>query len=67
MSGDDLRAAMKKRFEAMSAREWCRLTGCVHSHVIEFMKGKRGPPSDMLEALNMRVDYVKNKRKGTTP
>lgn len=59
MTEDDLRAAMKKRFEAMSLREWCRLTGCNATHVGEFVNGRRGPPNDMLRTLNLRVDYVK--------
>lgn len=62
MSEDDLRSAMKKRFQAMSLREWSRLTGCNATHVGEFMSGRRGPPNDMLRALNMRVDYVKVRR-----
>jgi hypothetical protein len=62
MTADDLRAAMRKRFEAMSMNEWCRLTGTNKAHVSEFMNGKRGPQSDLLRALNMRVDYVKNKK-----
>lgn len=62
MTEDDLRAAMRKRFDAMSMREWCRLTGCHAGHVSEFMRGKRSPQGDLLAALNMRVDYVKNKR-----
>jgi hypothetical protein len=53
---------MRLRFQAMSMREWCRLTGCQVSHVSDFMNGKRSPPGDMLEALNMRVDYVRIKR-----
>jgi hypothetical protein len=66
MTADQLRAAMRKRFEAMSLREWCRLTGCKASHVSEFVNGKREPPSDLLRALNMRVDYVKNHRRSPT-
>lgn len=62
MTEADLRVAMRKRFEAMSMNEWCRLTGVHKGHVSEFMNGKRAPQSDMLRALNMRVDYVKNKR-----
>lgn len=62
MSEDDLRALMKRKFEAMSCREWCRLTGCAHTHVSEFVAGKRSlPPSDMLRALNLRVAYVRNR------
>lgn len=59
MTEDQLRAAMKKRFEAMSMREWCALTGCNASHMSDFMNERRGPPSDLLKALNLRVDYVK--------
>lgn len=62
MSEDDLRALMRKKFTAMSQREWCRLTGCTNTHVSEFLHGKRGPPRDMLRALNMRVDYVRNRK-----
>lgn len=62
MTEEQLRQAMRRRFQAMSMREWCRLTGCHATHVSEFMNGKRTPPSDLLKALNMRVDYVKNKR-----
>ena len=63
MTADQLRAAMRKRFTGMTMNEWCRLTGCTKSHVSEFMRGLREPPSDMLRALNMRVDYVKNHRR----
>ena len=62
MTEDDLRAAMRKRFTAMTMGEWCRLTGCNKTHVGEFVAGKRLPPHDMLRALNMRVDYVKCRR-----
>jgi hypothetical protein len=62
MTADELRAAMRKRFEAMTMNEWCRLTGVSKSHLSEFLHGKRGPCSDLLNALNMRVDYVKNRR-----
>lgn len=62
MTEDDLRAAMKKRFEAMSIREWCRLTGCNATHVSEFVRGLRGPPNDLLGALNLEVRYVKLRR-----
>lgn len=65
MSEDDLRAAMKKRFTGISMNEWCRLTGVHKGHCSEFINGKRGPCSDLLQALNLRVDYVKIKR--TTP
>ena len=68
MDQDDLRQAMQRRFEAISLREWCRLTGCRASHVTEFMLGKRGPPSDLLNALNLEIRYVRRYRaKGTTP
>jgi hypothetical protein len=62
MSEDDLRAAMKKRFEALAMREWCRLTDCNVSHVSEFVRGLRAPPNDLLRALNLRVDYVRNRK-----
>lgn len=62
MNEEELRAAMKRRFEAMSIREWCRLTGCNVSHVSEFVSGKRGPPNDLLKALNLSVRYVRNRR-----
>lgn len=61
MTEDDLRADMRKRFTAISSREWCGVKGVKHSHVSEFLAGKRGPPSDLLRALNMRVNYVRNK------
>ncbi len=62
MTADELRAAMRKRFQAMSMREWCRLSGVHYTHLSEFLNGHRGPGTDLLTALNMRVDYVKNKR-----
>ena len=63
MTADELRAAMRKRFEAMTMNEWCRLTGVRKSHLSSFMNGKRdNPPGDLLAALNMRVDYVRNRR-----
>lgn len=58
---------MKKRFEAMSLREWCRLTGCRPSHMSEFVAGKRGPPADLLKALNLEVRYVKRYRRSLSP
>lgn len=64
MSGldtDGLREAMRERFKAMSMREWCKLTGCKASHVSDFLNAKRGPPSDLLQALNMEVRYVKKR------
>lgn len=61
MTEGELRVAMRKRFEAMTMNEWCKLTGCNPAHVSEFVRGLRGAPGDMLKALNMRVDYVKNK------
>lgn len=67
MTADDLRAAMLKRFTGITMTEWCRLTGVHKGHLSEFLNGKRGPCSDLLEALNMRVDYVKNKRRTPTP
>ena len=62
MTEADLRAAMARRFDAMSMNEWCRLTGCAKSHVSEFMNGKKGPPGDMLNALNLEVRYIRRKR-----
>lgn len=48
--------------------EWCRLTGCQKSHVSEFMNRKKGPPSDMLNALNLEVRFVRRKsRQALTP
>lgn len=68
MDEDALRAAMARRFEAMSMTEWCRLTGCQKSHVSEFMNRKKGPPSDMLNALNLEVRFVRRKsRQALTP
>ena len=61
LSDSALRAAMAKRFEAMSMREWCRLTGCACSHVSEFVRGLRGPPGDLLAALNLETRYVKKR------
>lgn len=61
MNEQQLREAMRRRFEAMTQSEWCRLTGCKNSHVSEFLNGKRGPPRDMLNALNMEVQYVKRR------
>jgi hypothetical protein len=61
MTEGELRAAMVRRFEAMSLREWCRLTGCNKAHVSEFVNGKKGPPSDMLNALNLEVRYIRRK------
>jgi hypothetical protein len=63
MGDDELRELMHQKFTAMSQREWCRLTGCLHTHVSEFMRGKKGPPKDMLRALNLRVVYVRNRTK----
>ncbi len=62
MTEEELRVAMRKRFEAMTMNEWCRLTGCAKSHVSEFMNSKRPPPGDMLAALNLGVRYVRNRR-----
>jgi hypothetical protein len=63
LTADQLRADMKRRFEAMSMNEWCRLTGCNSSHVSQFLSGKRvGPPHDMLAALNLSVRYVHNRK-----
>ena len=62
MTESEIRAAMKKRFEAMSMGEWCRLTGCRSSHVSEFMRSRRGPPHDLLAALNLEIRYVKKRR-----
>lgn len=61
MTDAELRAAMKRRFEAMSMSEWCRLTNCNKAHVSEFINGKKGPPNDMLNALNLEVRYVRRK------
>lgn len=66
MDEDELRDAMRRRFEAMSLREWCRLTGCNKAHVSDFVNRKGGPPSDMLAALNLEVRYVR-KRRSYTP
>lgn len=62
MTEEDLRASMRRRFQAMPMREWCRLTGCNASHVSDFLAGKRGPPGDLLNALNLRVDYVRKRK-----
>ena len=62
MSEDELRALMKRKFEAMPLREWCRLTNCAPSHVSEFVRGMRAPPHDMLRALNLRVAYIRNRK-----
>lgn len=63
LSVDELRAAMTRRFEAMSLNEWCRLTGCNKGHVSDFVNGKLGPPSDMLGALNLEVRYVRKRKR----
>lgn len=62
MTEDELRQSMEQRFQAMSLREWCRLTGCHAGHISEFIKGKRGPPSDLLAALNLQIRYVRGYR-----
>lgn len=62
LTADQLRADMAERFKAMSLREWCRLTGCKASHVSEFVRGLKNPPSDMLTALNLEVRYVKRRK-----
>lgn len=66
LAADQLREQMARRLEAMSLREWCRLTGCAASHVSEFVNGKRNPPSDMLDALNLEVRYVKRRATPST-
>lgn len=67
MTEDQLRADMRKRFTAISAREWCGVKDVNHTHVSDFLAGKRGPPSDLLRALNMRVDYVRNNSRSVKP
>jgi hypothetical protein len=67
MNEDDLRAAMRQRFQAMAQREWCRLTGCNHAHVNEFVRGLRAPPHDLLAALNLEVRYVRKRKAPATP
>jgi hypothetical protein len=67
LSEDELRSAMRKRFEVMTMGEWCRFTGCNKAHVSEFMSGKKDvPPRDMLKALNLEVRYVRSKKPRTT-
>lgn len=63
MTEDQLRAHMRKKFSAMSIREWCRLTGCNVSHVAEFVNGTRNPPNDMLCYLNLEIRYVRKRSK----
>lgn len=63
MTEEQLRELMRKKFKAMSAREWCRLTGCNHVHVSEFVAGRKGPPNDMLRYLNLEIHYVRKRRK----
>lgn len=67
MTEDELRALMKRKFEAITMNEWCRLTGCTKSHVSEFVRGLRAPPHDMLRALNLRVAYVRSRKTKDTP
>lgn len=62
MTEDELRQSMERRFQTMSLREWCRLTDCHAGHVNEFIKAKRGPPSDLLKALNLQIRYVRGYR-----
>jgi len=61
VSEDDLRDAMRQRFKVMSMREWCRLTGCNVSHVSKFMTGRGGPPSGLLRALNLEIQYTRKR------
>lgn len=58
----DLRELMKRKFTAMTMREWCRLTGCNVSHISDFMTGKRGPPGDLLKALNLEIQYIRMRK-----
>ncbi len=62
MTEDALRTLMKRKFTAMSMREWCRLTGCQFPHVSEFICEKRGPPTDMLNALNLGIQYIRKRK-----
>jgi hypothetical protein len=62
MNEDALRDAMRRRFTAMSMREWCRLMYCNTTHVSEFMRGLRGPPNDLLRALNLEPRYVRKRK-----
>lgn len=63
MTADNIRKMMSEKFEVISAREWCTVMDVRPSHLNEFLRGKRAtPPSDLLEALNLRIDYVRKKR-----
>lgn len=42
-----------------SIREWCRHGGIVsHSHVGEFLAGKRGPSTELLNAIGAEKRYM---------
>ena len=37
---------------------WCSAHGVKKAHVSRWMNGTGGPPTDMLEALNLQIRYV---------
>lgn len=44
-------------------KAWCEAHGVAAAHVSEFLNGKRGPMSDLLEALGLEWRVMRKARK----
>lgn len=71
MTLDDVRNLLRKRSASYKAhcgtgvRGWCTAHKVQASHATEFLKGKRGPGSDLLDALGLEWRITrKSKSKG---
>ncbi len=69
MTEEQVRAMLLKQAGRVPTRRnstgvtaWCRKHGVTTGHVSEFLAGKRGPSTDLLDALGLERSYS-HKRK----
>jgi hypothetical protein len=48
----------EKPSRSKGVAKWCAKHGVHHGHVGQFLKGRRGPPADMLEAMGLEWAIV---------
>lgn len=63
MSEDDVRDLLTRRARS-GLRPWCRANAVSESHANEFLNGRRGPASDLLNALGLEYRIVRKRVRG---
>lgn len=70
MTEEDVRALLLKRAKLFAGKRigssgvtrWCAAHGIAKSHVSDFLHGKRGPSTAMLNALSLEWSIVRKRK-----